>query len=334
MADKTIGQLSGITLPLSGSELFVAEQNGQAKNMSAQDFNDWLANIYQAGGFISSITGPVSTGTNPRIDTYTINFSGDLDPVNFTVTNGLKGDTGDQTYVHIRWAAGSNQGANPPLDTDSVYTVPNDWIGIYSTTVATAPAKAGPNTYVWYKYKGDKGDTGTSITGVELLSSEDNVDTYRISFSDNNHFDFDVTNGTSIDSVVVNRTVGTETFYNIVLTDGSVIEDAFSVSNGVGSVNTINGHGVDQGTSNITLVPGDIGAPVIPLHLVATLTALPQTLANANITGDMRVVECTFGTPSAITSNVSWTTSAGEIVLSGTMSGSTTVDLILIQTTT
>lgn len=89
----------------------------------------------------------------------------------------------------------------------------------------------------------------------------------------------------------------------------------------------------DVGALSEGTTPADIGAPAIPLHLTATITSLPATLSNTAITADMRVIECTFGTPGAIRSDVSWTTAAGSIVLSGTMSGSTTVDIILIETT-
>lgn len=69
------------------------------------------------------------------------------------------------------------------------------------------------------------------------------------------------------------------------------------------------------------------------LHIEgASFSSLPHTISNSAITADMRVVECVWGTPSAITSDVTWTTAAGSITLAGTMSGSTTVDLILIKT--
>lgn len=92
----------------------------------------------------------------------------------------------------------------------------------------------------------------------------------------------------------------------------------------------------DVGALPDTTTAADIGA--LPasavLHLsVASFSSLPQTISDAAITASMRVIECTFGTPSAITSDITWTTAAGSIVLSGTMSGSTTVDLILIETT-
>ena len=69
------------------------------------------------------------------------------------------------------------------------------------------------------------------------------------------------------------------------------------------------------------------------LHVsIAALSSLPYTVSNANIKADMRVIDCVFGTPDAIASNVTWTTLDGGLQLSGTMSGTTTVDLVLIKT--
>ncbi len=34
---------------------------------------------------------------------------------------------------------------------------------------------------------------GNGITGIEKISSENNTDTYRISFTDGTHFDYEVT---------------------------------------------------------------------------------------------------------------------------------------------
>ena len=67
------------------------------------------------------------------------------------------------------------------------------------------------------------------------------------------------------------------------------------------------------------------------LHLTALITTLPCTITDSGIAEDMRVVACSFGTPGAILSNITWTTGAGSIVLSGSVNGSTTLDLILIK---
>lgn len=67
------------------------------------------------------------------------------------------------------------------------------------------------------------------------------------------------------------------------------------------------------------------------LHLTALITTLPCTITDSGIAEDMRVAACSFGTPGAILSNITWTTGAGSIVLSGSVNGSTTLDLILIK---
>lgn len=133
----------------------------------------------------------------------------------------------------------------------------------------------------------------------------------------------------------INVTLGTVTFSGQVANTGDIpsfpssgVPSALGTAS-QGSANTV------ARSDHVHQMPSasDVGAPVIPLHLTATITALPATLNNSAITENMRVIECIFGTPSAITSDVTWTTSVGEIVLSGTMSGSTTVDIILIETT-
>lgn len=55
------------------------------------------------------------------------------------------------------------------------------------------------------------------------------------------------------------------------------------------------------------------------------------TISNADITADSVVAECVFANPSAITSDVTWTTSAGSLVLNGTCSSATTVNLVIVK---
>ena len=71
------------------------------------------------------------------------------------------------------------------------------------------------------------------------------------------------------------------------------------------------------------------------LHLsVASFSSFPKTVSNAAIKANMRVIECVFGTPSAVVSDVTWTTADGSLTLAGTMasSGSTTAEITLIRT--
>ena len=68
------------------------------------------------------------------------------------------------------------------------------------------------------------------------------------------------------------------------------------------------------------------------LHISkSSFSSLPQTISNSSITASMRVVNCVWGTPASITGNVTWTTAAGSLTLSGSISGSTTAEIDLIE---
>lgn len=150
MADKAIGSLVQ-TSTIGLSDLLVLEQNNTAKSITGQNLISQLATELDGHGGIASIAKTSSSGTNPKVDTYTITYA-DTTTATFTVTNGLKGDTGAQTYVWIRYA-----NRNPIADSDMTST-PDDWIGIYSGISSSAPSHY--TDYDWYEYKGDKGDTG------------------------------------------------------------------------------------------------------------------------------------------------------------------------------
>ena len=55
------------------------------------------------------------------------------------------------------------------------------------------------------------------------------------------------------------------------------------------------------------------------------------TKSDANITADHVVAECTFANPSAITSDVTWTTASGSVTLNGTCASATTANLVLVK---
>lgn len=156
MADKAISQLNAATA-VTSVDLFVLEQSGEAKKLTGQILENWLVSFADGHGGIQSITKTGSTGTNPVIDTYTILLA-DETATTFQVVNGIKGDTGDQTYVWIRYAH-----TYPTADSD-MGTSPDEWIGIYSGTSTTAPAHY--TDYTWYQFKGETGDTGAAATIV------------------------------------------------------------------------------------------------------------------------------------------------------------------------
>lgn len=55
------------------------------------------------------------------------------------------------------------------------------------------------------------------------------------------------------------------------------------------------------------------------------------SVSNAAITADHVVAECVFANPSAITTDVTWTTASGSVKLNGTCASATTVNLVLVK---
>lgn len=315
MANKTIGQLTEAT-SVQTTDLFLVEQTGTAKKLMGQTLiNDLAAALDGHGGIVSSsYAAPVAPSL---VGTMTFVMA-DETLFSVPVTNGAQGEQGVQgeqgirgeqgiqgiqgvqgeqgnpAYVWIRWAS-----QQPTSDAD-IGVIPDAWMGVYGGASATAPTHY--TDYQWYEVKGEQGEHGDPITAVERTSGDGSPgtdDTYTV-----------YVNSTAVGTFIVHNG-----------------------ADGIGTVNSINGIGVSSGTNNVVLTAADVGAAAVPLHLQATATSLPLTISNSAITATMRLIECTFGTPTAINGDVTWTTADGSIVLSGTMSGSTTVDLVLIETT-
>lgn len=63
----------------------------------------------------------------------------------------------------------------------------------------------------------------------------------------------------------------------------------------------------------------------------SSISSLPTTISNVNITSDMVVVNSVLSNPAAQLSDWSWTTANGSITLSGTISGTTNITLYLMK---
>lgn len=94
------------------------------------------------------------------VDTYRITYN-DNTTSTFTVTNGAKGDKGDNAYVWIRYAS-----QKPTAASHSFGVLPDNWMGVYSGNSATAPTDW--TKYQWFEIKGEKGDIGNPA----LLTSQ------------------------------------------------------------------------------------------------------------------------------------------------------------------
>ena len=108
-----------------------------------------------------SVVSIEKTETEGNVDTYTITYS-DGTTSTFTVTNGENGSQGNP----------GDNGLTPFIGENG-----NWWIGETDTGIKAL------------------GTDGISITNIELIHSENGVDTYRITFSNETHFDFNITNG-------------------------------------------------------------------------------------------------------------------------------------------
>lgn len=83
------------------------------------------------------------------------------------------------------------------------------------------------------------------------------------------------------------------------------------------TVSTITANGVTYDINNGIITVTD------------TISSFPKTIYDNDIKSDMVVLESYFNNGGALQSAVSWTTANGSITLNGSISGTTTVKLIL-----
>ena len=155
MADKAINELPAASSVSSG-DLFVLEQAGAAKKLLGSVLEAWLLSMADGHGGIADIEERGSSGTNPVVDTYRITYA-DGDHFDFTVTNGVKGDTGAAMYVYVRYAA------SQPTQDSAMSTTPNAWMGVY-VGLESNPSNLHYTDYAWYQIKGATGNPGTSAS--------------------------------------------------------------------------------------------------------------------------------------------------------------------------
>lgn len=293
MADKRIQDLEAAT-SIQTNDLFVLEQSGAAKSLSGQILVNDLATYLDGHGGIASIaytppTSPSLSGTltitmadeteysisvmngrgisgitwadsgtpgDGQTHTGTIAYN-DGTSSTVTINDGVKGNTGAQTYVYIKWS-----NAYPQSDADMTNT-PSPYIGICSTTATSAPTTY--TSYYWYQYKGEKGDTGAAMESIEKTSTSGLVDTYTVYVTGNTPIDtFNVTNGKGIVSFVQTsgtHAAGTTDTYTITYNDGDTSTiSVYNGANGLGSVSTVSGIQAD-GNGDVPQVVSGNGAP-------------------------------------------------------------------------
>lgn len=244
MADKSIFELTLQTTFASNDRLIVGNYaNSDAEAITGQTLVNLLATSLDGHGGIHSIEKTGSSGTNPVVDTYTITMA-DRSTATFTVTNGLKGDRGLQTFIYFRWAH-----TQPSAWSDTT-DQPDEWMGVYAGTATSPPTSV--SSYTWVKVRGDTGETGaaSAITGQSVSYIESTSGTIVPSPS----------GGWSptVPSVTPGNFLWTRT--QLTFNDGTTVI-SYSVSrfgiDGAGSVSTVNGLSPDS-NGNITVSASDI----------------------------------------------------------------------------
>lgn len=274
MADKSIFDLTLQSTFGVNDRLVVGNYaNNDAEAILGQTLISLLTTALDGHGGIQSIAKTSSSGTNPVVDTYTITYA-DASTSTFTITNGLKGDTGAQTYVYLRWAHECTGTPPVPASWASTTSDPDDWIGIGTGTSSSPPTNV--NSYKWYQYKGEKGDTGTAAT----------ITTQTVRYQAS-------TSGTTVPSGTWSSTIPTVpqgsylwTRTELDFNDGTTVT-SYSVGrmgiDGSGAVSTVNNIGVDSGTTNITLTGANVPIDSNNTANVAVVTDANGKLVPASV---------------------------------------------------
>ena len=328
MADKSINQLNPAD-KIQNTDLFVLQQNNEAKSLPGQVLLSWLTAAADGHGGIANIA---KTGTVGLVDTYTITLA-DTTTYTFTVSNGAKGDkgdTGEAWYLHIKYAINE-----PVKDSDMLDTI-NNWIGIYSGLSETEPTSY--LAYEWFQLKGEKGekgDTGTSIQSqtVSYLGSTSPTIPPSGSWSAN------------VPSVpqgqyVWTRTVTTFTDTLEPLTTYSVARMGMDGKGTVSSVNNLSpdsNHNVEVTAENISLSSSNMTSVAdgysTTIHDVirVTLPSVSESSRSYSVTGitaNHVLVQdgCAYlSNPAAADGPLTLETSKNMVVVSGTLVGTTDI---------
>ena len=117
--------------------------------------------------------------------------------------------------------------------------------------------------------QGDKGDTGNGIQSIVLRSTSGRVKTYRITFTDGNTFDYQVTDGSDASVTIVSS-------WNSTTSDSKVPSEKLTKDSLDAKANTGHTHTISNVTNLQTTLDGK--ASSTHTHTISDVTNLQTTL--------------------------------------------------------
>ncbi len=323
MADKAVSELIEAS-EVTASDLFVLEQAGTAKKLSGQTLTSFLLKLVEGHG---GITGIAKTKTSGLVDTYTITMA-DESTTSFAVTNGAKGDKGDNSYTWIKYSS------TMPTKNSDIYDTPDNYLGIYTGSSSTAPTSY--SSYKWFQIKGAKGDTGAAAS---LISQ-----TVKYQVSANGNVIPDGAWLNAIPTVPQGQYLWTQSMLQF---NTGVAQVSYSVTrfgmDGTGAVSTVAGISPDD-SGNVSLTASDVGArpswwvpsaadvgarPVTWTPTASEVGAIPNT--NGAVTAEKIASGAVSSTYTATIPASGWTGSAAPYTNTVTVSGILAADNPLVD---
>ena len=213
--------------------------------------------------------------------------------------------------------------------------VDNIWKVLIDDTHGVTPAE-GLNYTIFIRNHGTEAEEIIAPVESNPAAAAHAVGTQLINDGDL----YEVTTAIAVgDSLVAYPTSG----YNIKAAD-SITGQLKSVKSGLGTAAAKNfTTSVTSGSADL-VTSGAVYSAVDTLNtaltnqvLYFTSVACSATTGNfltksdVNITADHVVAECVFANPSAITTDVTWTTASGSVTLNGTCASATTANLVLVK---
>lgn len=128
-----------------------------------------------------------------------------------------------------------------------------------------------------------KGQDGNGIVSIEKTGTQDNVDTYTITYADGGKDTFTVTNGKSINSIVKTGTSGLVDTYTITYNDTSTA--TFTVTNGRG-IQSITKTGTVAGVDTYTITYNDNTTSTFTVTNGTVATGVSYNNSTSGLTAD------------------------------------------------